>query len=74
MAERKYIQVYDGEWVQPVMRGYLMRCCDCGLVHKTDFRIAMTKRGKPIIQFRVRRDRPKTAATRRAQGITVKRR
>lgn len=26
-------------WVQPVMRNYLMACCDCGLVHRVSFRI-----------------------------------
>jgi hypothetical protein len=25
-------------WQQPVMRGYLMQCCDCGLVHEMEFR------------------------------------
>lgn len=28
-----------GEWVQPVSNGYLMKCCDCGLVHRVDFRV-----------------------------------
>lgn len=27
------------QWIQPVKRGYLMACCDCGLVHRMDFRI-----------------------------------
>ena len=31
--------VKAGEWVQPVKRGYLMKCCDCGLVHRVDFRV-----------------------------------
>lgn len=26
-------------WIQPVKRGYLMACCDCGLVHRMDFRV-----------------------------------
>ena len=26
-------------WVQPVRRGYLLACCDCGLVHRMNFRI-----------------------------------
>jgi hypothetical protein len=29
----------NGEWVQPIKRGYLMKCCDCGLVHTLNFRI-----------------------------------
>lgn len=56
----KYPQVYDGEWVQPVRRGYKMRCCDCGLVHRTDFRLH-----KGHIQLRAFRDRRATAASRR---------
>ncbi len=27
------------EWTQPIMRGYLMQCCDCGLVHELQFRV-----------------------------------
>lgn len=37
-------------WVQPVKRGYLMSCCDCGLVHRMDFRIHEGR-----VQFRVQR-------------------
>ena len=47
----KFVKVYDGDWVQPVRKGYLMKCCDCGLVHRLDFRIAEGRRGKRI-QFR----------------------
>ena len=34
-----YHNQQDGEWVEPPMEGYLMACCDCGLVHKLNFRI-----------------------------------
>lgn len=27
------------DWQKPTMRGYKMQCCDCGLVHETEFRI-----------------------------------
>lgn len=30
----------DGEWtdwITPIMTGYKMACCDCGLVHNIDF-------------------------------------
>jgi len=33
----KFKQINDGEWVWPKMRGYKMKCCDCGLVHVVDF-------------------------------------
>ena len=32
-------KVDPGEWQTPVMRGYRMKCCDCGLVHEIDFRV-----------------------------------
>lgn len=31
-----YIQRYDGEWVD-VTDGQLLACCDCGLVHDTEY-------------------------------------
>jgi Zn-finger protein len=35
----KFHKQKDGEWVRPKMRGYKMGCCDCGLVHRLDFKI-----------------------------------
>jgi hypothetical protein len=35
----KYYPVKNGEWIQPIRRGYMMACCDCGLVHRCNFRI-----------------------------------
>lgn len=34
-----YEQIHDGQWVELPKRGLLLRCCDCGLVHKVNFRI-----------------------------------
>ena len=48
-------------WVQPVKRGYLMSCCDCGLVHRMDFRIAGER-----VQFRAQRA-PRYTARERAR-------
>lgn len=32
--------VMDGEWIHPTpQRGFKMGCCDCGLIHRVDFRI-----------------------------------
>lgn len=55
-------------WVQPIMRGYLFKCCDCGLVHEMQFNAleqvtTPTKRGtwkaKKLpharVEFRARR-------------------
>ncbi len=63
---KRYPDVKDGEWVQPIRRGYKMRCCDCSLVHTIDFRI---HKGK--IQLRPRRDERATAACRRKKFILI---
>lgn len=66
-------------WVQPVMEGYKMACCDCGLVHDLSFRVfVVTERNQdgtvggellPPEHFRVhlkaRRNERSTAAVRR---------
>jgi hypothetical protein len=54
----------EGDWVQPIRKGYKMRCCDCGLVHRLYFRIVGTGRGSTI-PFKVKRDNRATAACRR---------
>lgn len=63
MSKRK--QVYDGEWIAPVRKNYEMECCDCGLVHRLDFRLIPWRNGGKRIIFRAFRDKRKTAATRR---------
>lgn len=52
-------------WVQPRPDKYFMVCCDCGLVHEMQFRIA---KGKTIerVQFRARRARNKTSEVRKS--------
>lgn len=35
----KYVQVFDGDRIAPIMKGYRMACCDCGLVHTIDFEV-----------------------------------
>lgn len=57
---KRFHQQTDGEWIRP-LPGYLMACCDCGLVHRVDFRI---KDGE--VQFRAFR-RVKDTAERRKQ-------
>lgn len=56
----KYIKPKPGEWIQPIRKGYKLACCDCGLVHKMNFRVA----GK-FVQFQAFRDYRATAAVRR---------
>ena len=39
MGKKKFPILKDNEWVRPIMKKYGMKCCDCGLVHKFDFRV-----------------------------------
>lgn len=64
----RYPSPKPGEWVQPEMRGYKLACCDCGLVHRMQFRIMSWQRGlfpRFKVQFRVWRDNRATGAVRR---------
>lgn len=27
------------EWHEPIMKGYRMQCCDCGLIHEVQFKV-----------------------------------
>jgi len=64
----KYDNVESGEWVQPTRDGYRMRCCDCGLVHRVDFRLVSRGLGNNIL-FRMFRDNRATAASRRVRKL-----
>jgi hypothetical protein len=66
----KYTEPKAGEWVQPIRKGYKMACCDCGLVHTMDFRIAKAGRVQKV-QFRVFRNNRSTAMMRRHANIKV---
>lgn len=55
----KYHQQTDGEWIEP-LPGYRMACCDCGLVHRMQFRVSKRK-----VQLRAWRDNRATARMRR---------
>ena len=56
--ERKSVK--EGDWINPIQKGYEMECCDCGLVHVLNFRV---EKGKA--QFQVFRDQRSTGQTRR---------
>lgn len=56
----------DGEWHKPVHDGYITACCDCGLVHRIDFK---TRDGQ--VQMRVMRDDKATAGERATRNITI---
>lgn len=77
----RVVEREDGwsDWIQPVMDGYRMVCCDCGLVHEMKFRAL--RRGKDLpngkwaatpldttkyrVELKARRHRRSTAAVRR---------
>ncbi|WP_156436086.1 hypothetical protein [Bradyrhizobium pachyrhizi] len=64
-----YAQIYEGEWVEPVQTGFVHQCCDCSLVHITDFAVVDRRTDEKIphakVRFRLKVDRRKTAASRR---------
>jgi hypothetical protein len=41
----RYRNIQDGEWVMPRMKNHFMKCCDCGLVHRIDFKVIKHARG-----------------------------
>lgn len=59
-----YTPQFDNDVVHPVMRGYKMQCCDCSLVHRFNFYVVKSGRGKGVA-FKVWRDKRATAASRR---------
>ncbi len=56
----RYHSYQDGDWIRPAPRAYL-RCCDCGLVHRIQFRLV-----DGHIEFRVWR-LPRRASDRQAR-------
>lgn len=60
----KYEELSDGEWCEPIMKGYKFMCCDCQLTHTMDFEIK-TRYGRKYIRFRAFRDNRATALARR---------
>ena len=73
-AKRKaYPKVEAGEWVTPRRRFYGMGCCDCGLVHKIEFRLVPSWHGGgKKIQLRAWRDEAGTKKLRKRERISVR--
>lgn len=71
-------------WVQPVMRNYIMACCDCGLAHRMEFRVIRVEKkyadgrivGKKvkghIIHFRAKRAKRYTEKNRKIRALKEK--
>lgn len=67
MKKVKYIQRYNDEGFAIRNREmFLLRCCDCGLVHKMVVSSLKQRRGS-IIGIAATRDNRRTAASRRAK-------
>jgi len=66
MSKYRQEHAVDGEWsrwVFPVMDGYKMSCCDCGLVHELQFRVPDDEPDR--VEFRARRHNRSTGQIRR---------
>jgi len=64
MTKEIYTQRFDGEWVDVTIRRNVA-CCDCGLVHATDFRIVDSENGDQNIIRQVVVDGKATARERK---------
>jgi hypothetical protein len=77
---KQHTALKDGycAWEKPIMKGYKLACCDCGLVHIVDFRVVKVvtrhRDGSMIfepagkryeVEFRVARDNRATGQIRR---------
>lgn len=62
----RYPQILEGEWIQPCRQGYTLACCQCGLVHSVDFKLARHVDGRGrVILFRCVVDHRRTGQIRR---------
>jgi hypothetical protein len=59
-----YPTMMDGEWIYPLSAYHLLACCDCGLVHKFEFR-----RSGSRVKLRAWREKQLTAWRRRKIGV-----
>jgi hypothetical protein len=59
--QMSYEVIAYGEWTRPRMQNFREQCCDCGLIHRLDFRVVDGR-----VEFRTRRDDRATAAARRS--------
>ena len=64
------------KWVNPKMRGYLMACCDCGLVHEMQFKafriVKRLRSGAKEVQLLPSTQHGILFRARRAAGHTAK--
>lgn len=71
IVSKKYPELEDNEWRKPVMKNFGFACCDCGLVHRLDFKVIRWGRGHKIL-MRARRDQRATGQVRRHMKDGIK--
>lgn len=59
--QRGYYHVTDGEWIAVPWRGYKEQCCDCGMIHRHNYRIS----AKGHLEVQSTLDKRATAGARR---------
>jgi hypothetical protein len=47
VTKRRFPIATNGDRITPIMSGYKMSCCDCGLVHRLDFEVVEQFRNNP---------------------------
>ena len=66
---RGYMQIEEGDWIEPQHGKFVDQCCDCHLVHVMKFAVIDRKTRKAVtgvqVQFKLKIDRRRTAASRR---------
>ena len=66
---RGYMQIMEGDWIEPSHGKFVDQCCDCHLVHVMQFAVIDRKTRNPVtgvqVQFKLRIDHRRTAASRR---------
>ena len=63
----------EGEWVQPIRRGYLLACCDCGLVHRLNFKLVKYAGGRRRkVRFQAFRENGETKQLRKRTGVRLR--
>jgi hypothetical protein len=64
-----YLQIEEGQWIEPAHKGFVHQCCGCGLVHITDYALVDRRTQEYVtgvaVRFKLRIDARKTAASRR---------
>jgi hypothetical protein len=67
-----YKHVQAGEWIAPVRKGYKLQCCDCGLIHRVDFRLMKRGKGRVIIFRAFRHNRPMGMTPKELKKLTAR--